>query len=613
MPHVCRSPRHHVTAALATFTLISACTTRPATKPSLQTFSTDHLYAGEARPLCKAMLDSYCTFLNSPTVQGNLEVKGSKSSTRILQGETANQFTQVFYRYAVAKIRNRESFPKDFQRTLERHAYFAKLRHFLDRHPRPEMALSERLVSEQEEFELNYLWSAAQNETVIVRMTRRYPEYHRLPEKLIPIELQLERKRVRRELISEISRAVWKNSDEWRKVERTFESLRGSFARVIDRLDVGEDIRADWQRRVNEIKLVLPGAFPAIANEECGATTNNAYYYPYLDVITVCAGDFNSEDIVQTLSHEMAHALGIDRTAYLFENHAGFGRDLSDLRRQLCEPKTFTCDQWTQFKGAFDAQLETLDTYRPQVYEFQSCLMRRPVTKTLGEADLRRFAKGIVAERISDLASNDRFLRITKATTPLRNGQLQRNPNYLNPCSYSLWSQGEEPIDDELTTLMFFTAEYRCTLEKPAAARLRDAIETTRGMSEKVTRRALKIEGRFSARPMLETEGFASPPFERFADVVGSYALAEHLARAKDRWDRQNLFLASSSWQCAEPSLTSQYPEESSVERAYIFDAHAEGDPRRKELFTSPIRRVIGCQKDFEFHECRLPTRGETE
>ncbi|MBX3020035.1 MAG: hypothetical protein KF799_00035 [Bdellovibrionales bacterium] len=580
----------------------------------MQTFSTDHFYQGQAAPQCKAMLDTYCNFLNSPGVMGNLEVKRATSSTKVLQGDTPNQFSQVYYRYALAKLRNRGYLPKDFVRVLDRHAYFGKLKIFLDREPRQRMNLSERLIFEQMDYELGFIWQAAFNETAVVRMDRKFVDFHKLPDKLVPVELQLERRRVKRELISEISRALWRNSEEWGKVEAEFVRLQKAYTRMISRLDIDEAVKADWTRRVGEIKLVLPGAYAAISNEECSTTTVNAYYYTYLNVVTICAGDFNSEDISQTLSHEMAHALGIDRTQYLFEIGSDFGRRLSDFRRRICEPKTFSCGDWATYKAGFDKSLTSLNGYKPQLPEFQSCLKRRPAVKRLSNDDIERFARTLISDRVSDLASSDRFLRITKPSMPLRNGKIQRNPNYMNPCSYYLWSQGEEPIDDELTTLMYFTAEYKCSDEKLGSAqRMKNAIELAKEMSEQVLQKSLAIEGEFSARSLLETEGFSSPPFERFADVVGSYAMAELLSQSPDLWDRQNRFLASSSWQCIEPSLASQFPEESSIEKEYIFDAHTEGDQRRKELFSQPIRQVIGCQKDFEFKECTLPFNAPAE
>lgn len=606
-------------AALAAILLLTACTTRTPPAPGqaaeepLKTFSTDHFYRGEGMPQCKAMLDTYCSFLNSPAVMGNLEVKRSTSSTKILQGETSNQFSQVYYRYSQAKLKNRAHLPKDLVRVLDRHAYFLKLRQFLSRQPRPSMNLSERLSSDMMDYELGYIWQAAFNETVILRMDRKFEGYHKLPDKLVPVEMQLERRRVRRELVSEISRALWRNSEAWEKVEKEFARLQLAFESMIARLDIPENVRMDWIKRIREIKLVLPGAFPAISSEECSTTTANAYYYTYLNVVTICAGDFNSEDIAQTLAHEMAHALGIDRAQYLFEINSDFGRRLSAFRRKVCEPKSFSCEDWKAYKEGFDKSLDSLSGFEPQLRGFQSCLKRRPTVKVLGRTDFERFARTLINDRISDLASSDRFLRITKPYMPMRNGKTQKNPNYLNPCSYSLWSQGEEPLDDELTTLMYFTAEYRCNENAAPSQKMKAAIDLAKTMSEQVLRKSLEIEGEFSARSLLETEGFSSPPFERFADVIGSYALAELLSQSPDMWDRQNRFLASSSWACSEPSLASQFPEESSIEKEYIFDAHTEGDQRRKELFSGPIRQVLGCQKDFEFKECRLDFRPPAE
>lgn len=598
--------------------LLSACTSSPpptrqvTPEPPLKTFSTDHFYRGEAAPQCKAMLDSYCNFLNSPGVNGNLEIKRAETSTKVLQGETVNQFSQVYYRYSIAKLRNRSALPKDFVRVLDRHAYFGKLKQFLEREPRANMNLTQRLISEQMDFELGFIWQAAFNETVILRMDRKYPEYHQLTDAMVPVELQLERRRIRRDLVSEISRTLWRKSEEWGKVEAEFSRLQHSFLVMIDRLDIPESVRKSWSERIKEIRLVSPGAYAAISNEECSTTTANAYYYTYLNVVTVCAGDFNSEDIAQTLAHEMAHALGIDRAQYLFQVQSDFGHQLADFRGKICQPKVFSCEDWKTYKAGFERSLVSLTGFQPQLPKFQSCLKRRQSSKTLSAEDIERFARTIISDRVSDLASSDRFLRITKERMPLKNGKTQRNPNYMNPCSYYLWSQGEEPIDDELTTLMFFTAEYRCSaLDGLASQRLKSAIETAKTMSEQITRKSLAIEGEFSARSLMESEGFSSPPFERFADVVGSYALAELLRRSPDVWDRQNRFLASSSWQCIEPSLASQFPEESSIEKEYIFDSHTEGDQRRKELFSAPIRQVIGCQKDFEFSECTLEFRDE--
>lgn len=558
--------------------------------------------------MCKSMLDNYCNILYSPAAQGNLEVKHKQESIKVLQGETHNQFSQVFFRYSQAKLQNQKNLPKDFYAVLSRHNYFDKLKNFLDRIPRTNMTLDQRLTSEQLDYELGYIWTTAFNETILARMETKYPGFHKLPESMIPVELQLEKRRLRRNLVSDISQGLWRNDRNWKKVEQGFEHLQASYVRMIGKLDIPDETRNDWQRRISEIKLVLPGAFPAISNEECSSTTVNAFYYTYLNVLTICAGDFNSEDIIQTLAHEMGHALGIDRSQYLFAINSALGKDLSTFRQKVCQPKAFSCNDWTQFKSRFDGELSGLDGFKADLPQFHSCLKRRETSKTLTAEDIARFARTITADRMSDLASSDRFLRITKPELPTPNGKYLKNPNYLNPCGYYMWSLGEEPIDDEITTMLFFTAEYRCSSgDMEATQRMKNAIEVAKNMTNQVLQKTIQIEGEYSARSLLESEGFSSPPFERFADVIGSYAMAELLTEVPNQYDRQNHFLASSSWQCLEPSLDSHFPEESSIEKEYIFDPHLEGEQRRKELFSAPIREVISCKKDFEFKECTLP------
>ena len=101
---------------------------------------------------------------------------------------------------------------------------------------------------------------------------------------------------------------------------------------MIDELDAPADLRNAWRERIDAVELVLPGSRPSVADDECVATKANAYYYTYLNLLTVCAGDFNSEDILQTLAHEMAHSLDLDRSRYLYQASSPFGRSLARMR-----------------------------------------------------------------------------------------------------------------------------------------------------------------------------------------------------------------------------------------------------------------------------------------
>jgi len=111
-------------------------------------------------------------------------------------------------------------------------------------------------------------------------------------------------------------------------------------------------------------------------------------------------------------------------------------------------------------------------------------------------------------------------------------------------------------------------------------------------------------EGEFSDRRSLVEENYSSSPVERFADLLGSYVVAEVMKSDPSLWDRRMTFFASNSWQCAGPSLSTAFPKETLLMRQYLQDSHTDGDDRKKELLSTPIRDTLSCAKDFEWNEC---------
>jgi hypothetical protein len=558
---------------------------------------------------CQKMMDDYCTFLYSPDALGNLQLHRPNENLSVLQGETDNDFSQVYFRYAKAKINHRETLPADFLLALTPSDYFNALKKSLIRRPRRMMTLDERLESERLDSIIESAWSSAISETVWTRLAKKFPGVFQLSERQMPPEYELESRKIRRVLISEISKSLWRDDANWHKVEDTFNKLREIYLGVVDQLDIDIKTRENWKQRIMSIKLALPGSLPEISDDECSTTTINAYYYKYLDVITVCAGDFNSEDILLTLAHEMSHALDISRSLYLHKVNSTLGQAESDLRNRVCmDEPVFSCDKWNAFKSSFDDRLFHLGNFQIEVPEFNRCLKRKPTHKIPTSEDLTRISHNITINRYANLAANGYFLRITKKKIPLRNGRLNKNPYYLDPCRYYLWSVGEEAPEEELSSLIYFTAEYRCA-DPDDPNRFRKSIDLSQNMTEKLLHRVLELEGEFSSWDGMEREGFSSPPMERFADVLGSYAMAEFLKLSPHIADRRAKFLSSSSWQCSEPSLMSHYPDESRIESEYAFSRHSEGLERRREILSPPIREVLTCEKDFEFEECKLPLK----
>lgn len=557
---------------------------------------------------CKTMLDDYCGRLYSPEASGNLLID-RRRPIQILRGETSNQLRQVYVKYAQAKIRNRTKLPAELQERLAQAGYFDKLASFIHRTPISKMTLNERLETERLEAELAFLWDSAIDQTIVLRMSRKHPGYHQIPERTMPIEYTIEEKRTRRILISEISRALWHEDANWKKVEDDFRLLKLAFMDLFDRLDVSDTLRDSWRKKIESIELVLPGSSPAIADEECSATNVNAYYYKYLNLITICAGDFNSEDIVLTLAHEMSHALGVDRDLVTFLSSSALNRRMAKLRGEICESRgQVRCDDWKSFKANLSQALTEIAQFSPELPDFNRCLKKTPARKAMTAVDAERIGSLVATNRVSNLASANVFLRIIEKQVPMRSGRLQNNPNYMNPCAYYPWSSQKETPDDELYTLLFFTAEYQCG-EGSKNERMKNAIEVAKELSAKVVSAVVAREGEFSGRPEIVAEGFGSPPFERFADVVGAHAVAQYLNRFHEVTERRTKFLASSTWLCGEPSVETHFPELSKVEQEYSMEPHSQRDIRKMEVLTEPVREALQCKMDFAFEECKLPLR----
>jgi hypothetical protein len=553
------------------------------------------------------MLDQYCDSLYSPGADGNLILHQKKGKPiTVLQGKRKNGIRHVYYELARSKIRNKEFFPKDFLSILKAHRYFERLDTLIHHEPFERMSLTDRIEANEAEYEVEHLWNLAIKDTLILRMAERYPDFIRTPSDLQPPEVLHSERMEKKILLSEISKAIWRDHPNWKKVTHTFETLRAKFIEVIGRLPLKETTKADWKSRMGSITLVLPGSTPETADQECSGTNTNAFYYPYQNVITVCAGDFNSEDILTTLAHEMAHALDLDRDLLLFFKKSRFSQKLEKFSEQFCkEPKKrVSCDDWATFKSESMDLTHELGTFMPRLPELNRCLKKEETKRALDDETILRFAESASKEKIRALAEEEAFIRLIAPKLPLSNGKQVSNPSHLNPCHYlqSTWNQ--EDLNGELPILTAFLAEHQCSKEKDSSERLSKSLSFVSALFQEVEAGMIHAEGEFSDRKPLIEEDYSSPPHERFADYLGSLVTTEYLKEIQSTWDRRMVFLAGNSWQCSGPSLSTTFPDEASVLRRYLIDSHTDGDERKMDVFPEPIRSVLSCEQDFEAREC---------
>lgn len=555
---------------------------------------------------CQAMVQNFCGQLYSPDAQGNLQIRDTTQSYRTALGSTRNDFDAARYAFHKARLQKRQLLPRDLKASLERREFFSHLSRLLSRPARSKMDIESKFEFEDLESRVDSVWSLAIKETVSRRIERRFPGTFRLKNAEVPQHIDIEVSRVRGKLWAEISLALWKGHPNWKSVEDDFENLKAAYIEVIDGLKLTSPVKAAWKLKLQSIRLALPGEDPVTANQECISTTRNAYYYRYLNSVTVCAGYFTGGGQILTLAHELAHSLDFSSRMIDLQQSSTLMERLHSLKADVCSTKPdFDCGSWTEFKSAFDENLKSLPASDFEAREVHSCLHKASLSRELDDEVIEEKASDSIRKRFSEFATNSTYFRLTNPEIKNAKGHLVKNPSYLNPCAGEVWDIGKYALDSDFVSLVFFTAAYRCS-EEQGAARLRAAIIESKEMNERLLASVMKSEGPFSARDELQSEGYSSPSTERFADRIGSYAVAKYLEKFPSVESRRAIYLASSFWLCEKPTLKAENLDQFKALNEFIIDrgAHAESDSRIADWLSPPIREALHCTKDFDMPVC---------
>lgn len=557
---------------------------------------------------CSAIVSRYCDALYSPQYDGNITLASDDYKFTVKQGKTENEFSFAYYDYAKAQLDYQRYLPKDFLHVLRERGMFESLRAFLRRKPRKQMSLAERTENLRLASRLDSIWASAIDETVLLRMEKRFPGYSKLASGLIPFEFLQEKKRTDGILEAEIAVALWRQHPSWKRVERQFELVRGEYIKFVNSdPSLSDDLKKDWTERLQGLKLIIPGSDPTLAMGSCASTEINAYYFTNRNLLTVCAGDFNTEDSIQTLSHEIGHALDMERSLRLFEEKSDLAQRLTALTKASCSvttPPAFSCEAWDEFKDDYDDLLSDFGKFKTPKRELFSCLQEKKVKSRMGSDYIERVAREESIDEVEWAARNDLFLKLTKPQLPLSDGSMRPNILYMNACRNNPWFDDSDILEEESTLLTFFTSEYRCSTEEAADKKLQKAIDVAKKMQTELIEKRIKNEGMFSSRDRLQADGYATSSDERFADSIGAKVFARILEQKRTVVARRGLYLANVAWQCSRKSLRKMFPLEAKVQKDYYFDTHSEGVWRQHELLLEPIRKALSCEKDFEVKEC---------
>ena len=556
---------------------------------------------------CQSMVRNFCSQLYSPDARGNLRIGDSAQQYSTLQGQTQNDFDLAWFAFYKARLDNAAKLPPVLQQALARRDFFGKLRRLLRRPPVSKMRLDSKFEFEDLENEVDSIWDLAIDEAVSRRVERVFPGTFRLKQSEILPHVESQMSKARGKLWSEISLALWKGHPNWKLVETDFRELKEAFILAIDEFHVSDETKAAWKEKMASVRLALPGEDPTTANRECVSVARNAYYYRYLNTVTVCAGYFTGGAQILTLAHELAHAF--DFMARLIDVHQAspLMQRLRNLRQNVCSSKAeFDCQVWEDFKTGYPPELESLLETKAEEPELHACLQKSVPSKALTHEVIREKSEEATKRRFSDFATSSAFFRLVNEQLKSPSGARIKNPSYLNPCASEIWNTGKFALDSEFVSLLLFTSAYRCSAGE-GTERLRQAIIESKEISEKILDVVIEEEGALSARDDLQIEGYSSPSTERFADRIGSYAVAKYLAKFPTVERKRAAYLASSYWLCDRPSLKTENYEDFEALHDFILDrgVHPESNSRIVDWLSPPVVTALECQSDFEERSCQ--------
>lgn len=557
---------------------------------------------------CKTMVNNFCTRLYSPDAKGNLSISDETQKFSTLQGFTRNDFDLPWFSFYRARLDRAELLPADLRRSLLRRGFFEKLETLVKRPSKKKMRLDESIDFQDLENNVDTMWDQAIDESIARRLEKKFPGSYRLKDGESTQDIETELERLRATLWSEISLALWKGHPNWKTVEQDFKNLQKSFIVAIDTFNIDAKLKEKWKQKIMTVRLALPGENPVTANRDCVSVTRNAFYYKYLNTVTVCAGYFTGGSQILTLAHELAHSIDFSSRLIDSQQSTQLAMAFTNLRNRVCSTeKQLSCDEWSSFKTSFDESLEQMREISPEAQSVHSCLQKSSPSKLLSYDVIAEKAQDITKKRISELTRNSSFFRLTSKEITQPDGIKIKNLSYLNPCAYEAWPSGKIAIDSEFASLLIFSASYRCS-ETEGTTRLRNAIVETKSMTEKLLATAIASESIFSARDELQAEGYSSPPTERFADHIGSYAVAEYLKQFPSVQSRRAAYLASNFWLCERPSFRSENYDQYQALSDLMIDrgVHPENEERIKDWLSAPVQAALSCKRDFEENSCGI-------
>lgn len=567
------------------------------------------------RPTCNSLTDNFCATLYNSNNKGVMDVHDGK----IQQGRSPTSKTRLYvlehYKALIACL---PRLPKDLQPRAE--PTFRMLQEALDEEPKLQ---GDRTLWQRKVSDALRAFNRAVDDTLLERKNTAYPDIMKKSADDRSVEEEEKLDALEHDLKDAILRARYEEHPNWIRVKNAYAKAKQDILDELSQLKIPAAEKEAMMKRIREAKLSLPFTNPDSvgADEDCGSTTVNAYYFRRRNVLVACAGFFNAYQSESALYFVIAHELGhaIDTNSQSELDYRKKSPVAAALQKLVGSPgPAYSCEEWSELKtkGALKPQ-ENFVNRREQhpLDKLASCLKDRSELEPLSFDRVKRSVDRSVRGVLSWYADRNLFLQMAQPTMT-KYGEVEENEYYFRPdLLMQSWygDQSKEELPRTVDALEIFTQALSCqTLERDGKKFDYHGAPTSADRTE-LFQRAIKETGAIlKVKDMdylsycghtcsdLVDENLASDTGENFADWVAVRVGKHYLARKKSMSDKREASALATSLFCTEPSLYNDAPDLALVEKKFSMQEHPDSRLRRISFYTRESAALLGCQLDPE-------------
>lgn len=414
----------------------------------------------------------------------------------------------------------------------------------------------------------------------------------------------------KRAVYDEITKAKYEKDPNWLRVEKLYPEAKLSLLKVIEALSIPAEDKKKMKDKLESVGLSLPLQDTSIigADQACSETTVNAFYSPYNNKFTVCAGMFNryqsDSALVFVLIHELGHSIDSGaRSRDESRSNAPISLALNKLKGKANQ--TYQCSEWKKINN--DIVKAPLDfvPVKNSMEKLYSCLRGNPDLEDMELDGLTKASKQIARNILSDYAGDNSFSKLlekkVKVDKKIKDNEVYYRPDLLSASNNTYFENSQQTRD--VNPLEIFMQNFYCALEdqklnkesfEAANKKERSEIfDKAMAQTSKILELRLIEAWKYCGKncSALTQFGMSADPDENTADWFANKSFPDFLKTLKPENRAQASALATSLF-CPTGLESSDL---TLAEKKYSLETHPDSRHRRISLYTPETSKALGC------------------